>query len=98
MYENRKRLFEEIARKEGFEPLVAENWYKMTTYSMFPYRVCLIFISFHVLISIKLKGVKHVVKYYQNSYQRALMHFFPSLNLDPNKFGQSASILDKGRE
>jgi hypothetical protein len=37
---NQRRVFEEIAKFENFDPLIAENWYKVSTSSLFGHKVC----------------------------------------------------------
>lgn len=37
---NRKKIFDKFAKSRGFDPLVAENWYSITSEDILPFRVC----------------------------------------------------------
>jgi hypothetical protein len=37
--ENRRKIFMNAARLAGFDPLIAENWYKITTRALLGFKV-----------------------------------------------------------
>jgi len=67
---NRKKFFEQIALKMGFDPYVAENWYSAS-----PFKI----------IRIN-KTISKVTKFHQGQYEIALMQLFPNIGLERHRF------------
>eukprot|EP00026_Physarum_polycephalum_P000662 Phypoly_transcript_00663.p1 GENE.Phypoly_transcript_00663~~Phypoly_transcript_00663.p1 ORF type:complete len:1097 (+),score=133.55 Phypoly_transcript_00663:927-4217(+) len=68
--ENRKKLFDSFAAQKGFDPLIAQNWHSIGKKD---------FVA-------SVKGASNILKYYQNSFIRALMDIYPNIGLDIHKF------------
>eukprot|EP00026_Physarum_polycephalum_P002833 Phypoly_transcript_02842.p1 GENE.Phypoly_transcript_02842~~Phypoly_transcript_02842.p1 ORF type:complete len:838 (+),score=97.84 Phypoly_transcript_02842:84-2597(+) len=69
---NRKTFFTIYAKEKRFDPLLAENWFSVTTedilHCKFP------------------QGAESVLAFYSTSVSHALLHLFPDIGLDASKF------------
>jgi len=67
---NRKKFFENYAKKRAFNPLHAKKWYTQPINKM----------------TLKNEEALHVASYHGNSLVQALVDLFPGIGLDPSKF------------
>eukprot|EP00026_Physarum_polycephalum_P001243 Phypoly_transcript_01244.p1 GENE.Phypoly_transcript_01244~~Phypoly_transcript_01244.p1 ORF type:complete len:1086 (+),score=113.52 Phypoly_transcript_01244:74-3331(+) len=67
--QNRREPFLEFAKKNNFDPLVPENWYRAKS-----------------LIRQDMSGFHAVLKHYEKSVVKALLHLFPNIGLKKDKF------------
>jgi len=68
---NRKKVFDRFAKENKFDPLIADNWYSIGYRSM----------------ADASKGISSVLQYYYgNNLKKALLHVYPNIGLDKNKF------------
>jgi len=69
-----RRIFEDYAEKNKFDPLNPENWYRQRTKKMKATK--------------EVKDV--IVRTYNNRTSKALMHLFPEIGLDKLRFAISS--------
>eukprot|EP00026_Physarum_polycephalum_P015940 Phypoly_transcript_16746.p1 GENE.Phypoly_transcript_16746~~Phypoly_transcript_16746.p1 ORF type:complete len:229 (+),score=33.05 Phypoly_transcript_16746:161-847(+) len=69
--QNKRKVFEEYASKNGFGPLIPSNWYPIHT---------------DQFLASGIKGAWSVMAQYNNSMSRALTDLFPQIGLEISKF------------
>ena len=101
--ENRRKFFENYAQANGFDPLIAKNWYSQLLDVLA--EVCL---SFSLIFGILFEGErgegedmlishqrsKSIISYHQHSASQALIDLFPDVPLERSKFSRQ-SITNK---
>jgi len=80
--ENRRKFFETIAKKQGFDPLVAENWY-------LPENRKFCFAN---------KDLQSVLRFHSSSLAQALTDLFPGIGFDKSQFGPKWSTASNRRK
>lgn len=87
---NQRKFFISFARSNGFDLLVPENWYSIGNDQV---------VSFRVSLSIRivkrahiLQGGYAVLEYYGGSVPKSLLHLFPNIGLDINRFSNKPSM------
>lgn len=66
---HRIQFFKDFAKQRGFDPLLPEGWYSVTTNALLAH-----------------KGAGTILSYYNSSFVSALLHLFPDIGLDKQKF------------
>ena len=85
---NRKSFFDGIAQANGFDPLIPQNWYSSSYDKITEAKVTLqiSLIHFRISLMILMQGYLVLQRVYKNNFVLALMHVYPDIGLDPNKF------------
>lgn len=85
--ENRRKFFEEYAKKNNFDPLVTENWYSQPYDKIMSTKVYyLINKLFNLIIVLLLQGARRVTFYHKKNVADALTDLFPNIGFDKSKF------------
>lgn len=78
---NRRSFLIKFAKKQGFDPLVAENWYSVPGKILKASKVIHL-VHNHAYLQ---QGMSIITRIH-GGYRKALIHLFPELKLDPKKF------------
>ena len=85
--EIRRKFFETYARKNGFDPLVAANWYSQSQNSL-RRESPKVFSEpppFDIVKLMNIQGLSSVLFYHNASLTKALLDLFPDIGLDAKK-------------
>lgn len=69
-------FFLKYAKKKGFDPLIAENWYSISVGALLKYS----------------KAAATILSVYSGNVVRALGHLFPDIGLEVKKFISMPSV------
>ena len=98
---NRRKFFVQFARKLGFDPLCAADWYNMNLYKA-------TLLQEQVISPLPLlqeptfshfdQGANAVLTYYDDRLVNALVHLFPEIKFNSSQFNTSFRMYKSGEE
>ena len=86
-----RNFFDELAKDMDFDPLVAENWYKMTHNTVIKKKVWRI--STNTRNNIYWQGGTSIIKHYEGSYIKALEKLYPEVSFSRDMFHKGISLV-----
>ena len=101
---HQKQHFDEYARDNNFDPLVAENWYPVSYRSITPRKVLfsprhfllfsLFLFLFWIWYLMIVQITKRIIDHYGHRHRLALMALYPNIGLRIDKFNPRSNVSD----
>lgn len=88
-FENRKQFFDSYAAERKFDPLIPENWYKITSEELMQATK----VAPMIISPTDILPQGKVVLLYYNGMGDALQNIYPFLSWDKSKFSYVSSTL-----
>ena len=99
---HRRSWFDALAADHKFDPLVAHFWYQLSeklsdiqvdSFLNIYDHIFYLYIYSNLKSYISQKGIQQYLRYYSGSLYNALVHLYPEMNLDRNKFKAKGIFL-----
>lgn len=84
-----RHFFDNLARAHNFDPLIPDNWYKVSHKDIAGITVIIVSYLVHANFG---QDAQALLSFYQGSFVKALLDAYPDLGLDQNKFVHMSTL------
>jgi hypothetical protein len=91
-HSHKYNLFLDFAEDNGFDPLVPENWYVITSTDVFAYKVCFIHLQAYCVLKTWFQHAREMICYKHN-FTDSLMAVFPNIGLERSRMPSDDKLI-----